>query len=312
MRPAADLRSLAPVALALAALTCASPAPLRSASASPVSSAFSASSSAFSALNPFPLRVASLNLAADEVLVEILPPERLVAVTAFADERGTSNVVGRVPPSVARFPRANVERLVALAPDLVVISQYTDADVQRQLERAGLRLHRMEGLESLAGFRSAVLDLGRAVGAEDAARRLVERYDRTLAEVARRVQGAPRPRVLYWANPMTAGADTAIGTLIECAGAVNVGRQLGVSGIAPAGAERAFVADPDVVLLGQWPGVKAALLGHPLLSRMRAVREGKVVELPTELLVALNHHAAEACWALAHQLHPDLVPRPRP
>jgi iron complex transport system substrate-binding protein len=263
-------------------------------------------------LNPFPLRVASLNLAADEVLVEILPPERLVAVTAFADERGTSNVVGRVPPSVARFPRANVERLVALAPDLVVISQYTDADVQRQLERAGLRLHRMEGLESLAGFRSAVLDLGRAVGAEDAARRLVERYDRTLAEVARRVQGAPRPRVLYWANPMTAGADTAIGTLIECAGAVNVGRQLGVSGIAPAGAERAFVADPDVVLLGQWPGVKAALLGHPLLSRMRAVREGKVVELPTELLVALNHHAAEACWALAHQLHPDLVPRPRP
>jgi ABC-type Fe3+-hydroxamate transport system substrate-binding protein len=66
------------------------------------------------------------------------------------------------------------------------------------------------------------------------------------------------------------------------------------------------------VLLGQWPGVKAALLAHPLLSRLRAVREGKVVELPTELLVALNHHAAEACWALAHALHPERVPRERP
>lgn len=274
----------------------------------------SSASSALSALSPlpFPARVASLNLAADEVLVEILPPERLVAVTAFADERGTSNVVGRVPPGIARFPRADVERLVALSPDLVVISQYTDADVQRQLEHAGMRLHRMEGLETLAGFRAAVLDLGRAVGAESAARRLVERYDRTLAEVGRQLQGAPRPRVLYWSNPMTAGAHTAIGTLIECAGAINVGRELGVAGIAPAGAERAFVADPDVVLLGQWPGVKAALLAHPLLSRLRAVREGKVVELPTELLVALNHHAAEACWALAHALHPERVPRARP
>ena len=270
---------------------------------------FSSLPSAFPAA---PTRVASLNLAADEVLVEILPPERLVAVTTFADEPGMSNVAGRVPPAVARFPRADVERLVSLAPDLVVISQYTDADVQRQLERAGLRLHRMQGLETLAGFRAAVLDLGRVVGAAEAAARLAERYDRTLAEIARRLQGAPRPRVLYWANPMTAGAGTAIGTLIECAGAVNVGREIGVQGIAPAGAERAFVADPDVVLVGRWPGVKEALQAHPLLSQLRAVRAGKVVELRTELLVALNHHAADACWALAHALHPDRVGAARP
>ena len=272
---------------------------------------FSASS-APSASNPLPLKVASLNLAADEVLVDLLPPERLLAVTSFADDASMSNVAGRVPQGAARFPRADVERLIALAPDLVVISQYTDADVQRQLERAGLRLHRMQGLETLAGFREAVLGLGRAVGEEPAARTLVERYDRTLAEVERRLRGAPRPRVLYWANPMTAGADTAIGTLIECAGAVNVGREIGVSGIAPAGAERAFVADPDVVLLGRWPGVREALLAHPLLSQLRAVRAGRIVELDTARLVALNHYVADACWTLAGELHPAQVPRTRP
>jgi ABC-type Fe3+-hydroxamate transport system substrate-binding protein len=72
------------------------------------------------------------------------------------------------------------------------------------------------------------------------------------------------------------------------------------------------VADPDVVLLGRWPGVKEALLAHPLLSQLRAVRAGRVVELPTELLVALNHHAARACWALAHEIHPRRVPAPAP
>jgi ABC-type Fe3+-hydroxamate transport system substrate-binding protein len=45
---------------------------------------------------------------------------------------------------------------------------------------------------------------------------------------------------------------------------------------------------------------------------MRAVKTGRIVAMPTELLVTLSHHAAEACWYLAWALHPDRVPRPRP
>ena len=261
---------------------------------------------------PTPARVASLNLTADEVLVEILPPERLVAVTAFADERGTSNIVGRVPLSAARFPKADLERLVALRPDLVIVSEYTDPDFLHLVERSGLRYHRMEGLRSLAGNRQAILDLGAAVGARAGAEKLVARYDQVLAELAKRLRGVPRPRVMYWASGMTAGGDTAIGALIESAGAVNVGREAGVTGIAPIGAERAFVADPDVVLLGEWPGAREGLEQHPLLSQLRAVRERRVIQMPTELLVTLSQHAADASWYLAWALHPDRVSGPRP
>ena len=259
-----------------------------------------------------PKRIASLNLTADEVLVEILPVERLVAVTAAADDEGTSNVVGRVPPGVARFRKADLERLVALAPDLVVVSEYTDPDFLYLLERSGLRYHRMEGLRSLAGNREAILRLGEAVGATAGAEKLVARYDAVLADLARRLRGVARPRVMYWASGMTAGGDTAIGALIESAGARNVGAEIGVAGIGAVGAERAFVADPDVVLIGVWPGARKSLVEHPLLSRLRAVREGHIVEMPTELLVTLSQHAADASWYLASVLHPDRVPRARP
>jgi iron complex transport system substrate-binding protein len=259
-----------------------------------------------------PQRVASLNLAADEVLVEILPPGQLVAVTRLIDERGTSNVVGRVPPSVPRFARADVERLIALAPDLVIVSEYTDPDLLKLVERAGMRVHRMSGLATHAGFRQAILDLGHAVGAPAGAERLVARFDATLAGLRRRLKGAPRPRVLYWANPHTAGAGSAIGALIECGGGSNVGAELGLQGVVPLGAERAFVADPDVVLVGTGWGTAQSLREHPLLSQLRAVRDGKVVELPTELLVALSHHSARACWRLGHALHPARVPTPEP
>jgi iron complex transport system substrate-binding protein len=254
-----------------------------------------------------PRRVASLNLTADEVLVEILPRGRLVAVTRFADEEGTSNIVGRVPPEVVRFPRADLEQLVALAPDLVVVSQFTVADVLHQIEQSGIRWHRMEGLDSLAGIREAILSLGRAVGEEKAARALVAQYDARLAALARRLSGAKRPRVLYWSNPYTAGANSAIGAIIEGAGAENVGRTLGLEGIAPLGGERAFLADPDVVLVGASFDSVEALRQHPLLGKLRAVREGHVVAMPSELLVTLSHHAALSCWYLASKLHPGRV-----
>jgi cobalamin transport system substrate-binding protein len=259
-----------------------------------------------------PLRVASLNLTADEVLVEILPPDRLIAVTRWADDPKTSNVAGRVPASAFRFPKADLERLVALGPDLVVVSEYTDADFLRLVERSGLRYHRMEGLRSLAGNREAILRLGEAVGATAGAEKLVARYDAVLADLAQRLRGVARPRVMYWASGMTAGGDTAIGALIESAGARNVGAEIGVAGIGAVGAERAFVADPDVVLIGVWPGARKSLVEQPLLSRLRAVREGHIVEMPTELLVTLSQHAADASWYLAWALHPDRVPRSRP
>ena len=264
---------------------------------------------------PKPRRVASINLSADEVLVAILPIERLVSVTRWADAPGTSNVVGRVPPAIHRFVKADLEQLVALRPDLVVVSEYTDADFMKQVERSGLRVHRMLGLATLSGVRGAILDLGRAVGEDAAASRLVAEYDGKLAGLARRLAGAKKPRVLYWSGNMTAGRGTAIGALVEAAGAVNVGREMGIVGIAPPGAERAFVTNPDAVLVGTWPGSKEAVTSHPLFSQWAAVREGRIVAMRTELLVALSQFTADAAWELGHLLHPDRVPAspdPRP
>jgi iron complex transport system substrate-binding protein len=277
-----------------------------------VCSVILSASSALSAVNGKPARIASLNLAADEVLAEILPIDRLVGVTALVDEKGTSNALGRVPASVPRFPKADLERLLSVRPDLVIVSEYTDADFLRLLEQSGVRHHRMKGLGSLPGIRQAVLDLGDAVGEPEGARRLIARFDATLADLEARLRGAPRPRVLYWAGGLTAGGGTAIGSLIECAGGVNVGAEMGLRGIEPAGAERAYAAGPERLLVGEGWQSAESLRRHPLLSRLPAVRGGHLVTMPTELLVALNHHSAEGCWDLAHRLHPDRVPAQAP
>lgn len=257
---------------------------------------------------PPPQRVASLNLASDEILADILDPRRLVAVTALVDEPGTSNAVGRIPRTIARFPKVDIERLIALRPDLVVVSEYTDADVLRALQRSGLRVHRMTGLDSLPGFRRALLDLGEAVGEQAKAETLVRDFDARLTAIATRLKGAPRPKVLYWASGFTAGSRTAFDALIACGGGENAAALKGISGITPLGAERAYGVDPDWLFIGRGSTTSREIRAHPLLSRMRAVKAGHVVEMPTELLVALNHHAVKSCEFMARALHRERFP----
>lgn len=252
-----------------------------------------------------PQRVASMNLASDEILAEMLPAARLVAVTSLVDEAGTSNAVGRVAKSVPRFPKVDIERLIALKPDLVVVSEYTDADVLRALRTSGLRVHRMTGLDSFPGFRKALIDLGDAVGEGAAASKLAAAFDAGLAEVAARIKAAPMPSVLYWASGYTAGSKTAFDAIIACGGGTNAAASAGISGIAPMGAERAYRADPDWLFIGGQTTTAREIREHPLLSRMRAVKAGRIVAMPTELLVALNHHAVKACDFMARSLHKD-------
>jgi iron complex transport system substrate-binding protein len=250
-----------------------------------------------------PRRIASMTLAADEVLSELVPVERIVAVSAASDAPASSYVAGHYPPRVARFRRAELERLIALKPDLVVVSEYTDADFLVLLRQSRLSAHRMTGLRSLSGIRQAILDLGRVVGASAAAQNLVRQFDSRLADLARRLAHVPRPRVLYWSQPYTAGAETAISAMIECAGGRNVARELGYRGLAPIGAERVFAASPDVFLVS---GDAPALRSHALLAQLPSVKNDRIVDVPYREIVTLSQHAAEACRVLAGRLHPGL------
>jgi iron complex transport system substrate-binding protein len=258
-----------------------------------------------------PARIASLNLSADEMLVELVATDRLVTVTTFADDPEMSNIVGRVPPGVVRVTRAKMERLVELRPDLVVVSEFTEADFLHLLTTSKMKYHRVE-VPSLDSVPAAILGLGKAVGADAAAAKVAEGHRRALSDLDHTLAGVKRPRVLYWMEPYTAGRDTVMSDILTRAGAVNLALELGVVGFAPLPAERGFAANPDWVVVRKEGTARTALLAHPVLSRLPAVREGRIVEVPGRLLSTLSHHTADAARLIARALHPDRFPKENP
>ncbi|HSS40488.1 MAG TPA: ABC transporter substrate-binding protein [Polyangia bacterium] len=255
-----------------------------------------------------PRRVVSTYLAADEILASLLPPGRMAAVSVFADDPIVSNVAGLYPGGVARV-RAQVEAILSLAPDLVCVAGYSDADGLRLEIGAGLPVLRWSRFETFEDVFANVRILGAAVGADAAAEALAAGAERELAALHARLAGVTPVRALYLDPPdFSAGAGTLIDEMLSRAGAVNVVRQARLDGAGPIPVETALALDPDVLVMPAAPGAApplTVLRAAPLWRELRAARNAAVVNVPSAWAGDVSHYAARAPAAIARALHPS-------
>jgi iron complex transport system substrate-binding protein len=88
----------------------------------------------------------------------------------------------------------NVERLIALRPDLVIVYD-TQTDLKQQLERAGIPMFRYVH-RGLPDITQTMRTLGERVGSKAEADAAAARIETRLAAVRARVAGRPRPTTL--------------------------------------------------------------------------------------------------------------------
>jgi len=119
----------------------------------------------------------------------------------------------------------DLERVVSLAPDLVVVSKDgTDRAAFEKLEALGLAVGVTSGT-TLAGVLEDVTRVGHALGEDERARALVAALGKRIAaaEALGRARSRARALVLIWPDPpVAAGAGTFVGDVVARAGFVNV------------------------------------------------------------------------------------------
>ncbi|MDE2482812.1 MAG: ABC transporter substrate-binding protein [bacterium] len=200
----------------------------------------------------------------------------VVAVSNFTDDIAGA----RGLPRVADFQSVDVERIVALHPD-VVVGIPSQARFVAPLRRVGIRVVLVadDGYDDI--FRDIRM-LGTLAHHERRAAELVRSLQaQTAALVARAhaVHGHPSVFVALGTGPVwTAGAGSYVAHLIELAG----GRDAASDLHAPWGAysdEALLRAQPDAIVSG--PGTRLAdVVGTEPWRSLRAVREGHVFTTP--------------------------------
>ncbi|MGZ5428750.1 MAG: ABC transporter substrate-binding protein [Thermoanaerobaculia bacterium] len=246
-----------------------------------------------------PRRVVALAPSAAEILFALGAAPRVVGVPDFADDlpeaAGKVRVGGFAP---------DLERVVSLAPDLVVVSKDgTDRAAYEKLEALGLTVVVTSGT-TLAGVLEDVARVGHALGEDDHARAFVLSLTKRIAaaEALGRAHQRARALALIWPDPpVAAGAGTFVGDVVQRAGFTNVVPES--AGDWPRVSFETLAAwNPDLVIRPETPENAEAFaraFGDARWRLVKAVSAGRVVVLPGSLLERPGPRLVEALERLA-------------
>lgn len=246
-------------------------------------------------------RIVSLAPHLTELLFAAGAGERVVGVGAFADYPEAA----RKLPQVGDSAMLDLERIVALKPDLLVV--WRDGNSPQQLQRLaglGIPVYASE-LGTLADIAGTLRRLGRLAGTEAAAEARAQAFEQRLRALRDRYAGRPPLRLFYqvWQRPLLTLNDRhlVMQGLALC-GAQNVFGSL--VPLVPTVSEEAVVAaDPDVIVTGR-AGRDApdGLDGWRRLGRLKAVRSGALIVVDPDTLHRSSDRIVEGLDQLCARL----------
>ena len=260
------LRSLAWSSLAVCSLAaCARPAPWAAAEWRPATA---------------PQRIVAASLLATEVLLEILPRERLAGVHVLAADTRFSLVAGDVKglPLVG----AEAEQLLAARPDLVLCDAYTRPETLALLSSADVPVVVTGDPASFDDIAANVQRIGRVVHREAEAAAMVARMHERLRALA-----ADAPAVAAWrvmnldGGLHTYGRGSLFAAVVAAAGARCEAVERGVGPFRKLDAEALLGWQPDAIVVNGDPQDGANLpiwIGqHPALPLLHCVGRQRVL-----------------------------------
>ena len=261
-----------------------------------------------------PERILTYSLGHDEMVLALVPPDRIAALGAFASNPAYSNIADVAPD----FPvyEKGAENVLAANPDLFIVSKFTKEDIVGLVKEAGVPVARPALESSTEGNIPNILLLGYMLGVEERALELVDEIEGRLALVAERVPAmgdAGRPAVIsvtrYSDSISISGGGTSGSGIIETAGGVNAGARDGIDGFQKISVESILAMNPDVILIPQAGEggltLRDDLKNDPVLATVPAIVNDQIHIVDAPKFITLSHWNVRGIETIAEILFPD-------
>ncbi|WP_436768497.1 heme/hemin ABC transporter substrate-binding protein [Streptomyces sp. URMC 123] len=260
-------------------------------------------------------RIVPLTGSLSEVVFTLGLGERVVA----RDVTTTFEQAAKLPV-VTRAHDVSAESVLSLRPTVVLADPATGpAEAIDQIRDAGVPLVVLEPAKSLADIGPRIDAVAAALGVPDAGTRLRERTEERIAAVrkgipAQRSPGADRPRVAFVylrgsaAVYLLGGRDSGVSSLLEAAGAVDAGKESGLTkDFTPLTSEALVKAAPDALLVMAKGlasvGGTDGLLKVPGIAETPAGLDRRVVSIDDGTLLAYGPRTDQVLASLVAQLY---------
>jgi iron complex transport system substrate-binding protein len=253
-------------------------------------------------LSSMPQRIVSIAPSITELVFAIGAGEKLVGV----DSESNFPEQARSIEKVGTYISPSLEMIIALKPDLLLVSDLTPQQVIDTIENRGIKVFAVAP-KSIDGVAESMRKLGIVLGTDDEAERAAESFEQRVSAVERKTALAKeKPRVYleyfpYWTfGPGSFGND-----LITRAGGINIGKRL-KSPYAEVSDEFVVSENPDVIIITE--GKHSTTTISSVRERqgwkdIDAVKSNRVYYIDDDLVSRPGPRTADALEELYSILH---------
>ncbi|CVK18358.1 ABC transporter substrate-binding protein [Sporomusa sphaeroides] len=264
-----------------------------------------------------PQKIVPLSVSTDEILLALVTPERIAALTHLVDDAGVSNVVEEAKVVPKRI-RIHAESIIALQPDLVLMPDWLPPVLSQTLRETGIPVYVYKTAANVDEVKQSIIALARVVGEEQAGERLVAEMETQLAQINEKTSTIPadkRPVVIRFSLMGDSGGK---GSTFE-----DICRQAGaIEGVAAAGLnnddllskEQLVRINPDIILLPVWDYTGKTdiqkfaedVQNDPALQIVKAIQNKKMIVVPDRHLTSTSQYIVYGVQAVARAAYPQL------
>jgi iron complex transport system substrate-binding protein len=237
----------------------------------------------------YPQRIVCLTEETTETLYLLGEQDRIVGISGFTVRPPQAR---KEKPKISAFTSAKIDAILDLQPDLVLGFSNLQADIARDLIRAGVEVY-VFNHRSVDGILRMIATLGGLIGESAKGEALAQSLMARVDQVRSSADGAARkPRVYFeeWDDPIISGIRW-VSELIEIAGGEDCFPELAAESLAGnriiSDAQEIVRRQPDIII-GSWCGKKfrpEQVAARPGWEAIPAVRHGQVFEIKSPLIL---------------------------
>ena len=244
-------------------------------------------------------RVVSLAPSLTENIYAVGAGDRLVGVTTFCNYPEQAKEVAKIGDTMT----PNIERIVALKPDVVFVSTASQIEAfMKTLEANGIAVY-VTNSTRLGQITNMLRKLGDIFGTEEKAEQFAGSLEKRIdAVVNAGYDKTPRVFVQISKEPLfTIGRDSFLTGVINAAGGESVTYNVETA-YPKLSKETASALNPDAIILSESDDNKEP---NDAFKNSPAVRNGRVYKVNADLLSRPGPRLVDALEQIAKDLHPD-------
>ncbi len=229
-----------------------------------------------------PVRIIPHAVGVSEILWAICPRERIIAFNEFSADPEFSFIADLVKKRGPIFKSKQTELVIGYQPDLVFTVFYSGADFKEKLKQAKIPYFDLGYFGTIESIKKQSVLIGKIIGEEGNAAALVKTIDEKIQALRKKLPRTTKPiRVLYYdEGGYIPGKSSNFESICNIIRVINVGAEQGIKSWSQIDYETLLKWNPDMIIVPQGSHLKEQLMTNEILSHAKAIKQGRVYEIP--------------------------------